>query len=159
MPRVDLGISARLQNPISTLSCHVGYWQAYRGKQNALDDLNGIPEEGYAKLPEYCEKLHETNSGTFIALKQISDDLREHYYYILETTPSGSGAKFRRLFISYKATIDGFIHCRPLLGLDRTHLPAKYGGILLAATAPDARGQLFLVAFAVVSAENDENWG
>jgi zinc finger SWIM domain-containing protein 3 len=29
---------------------------------------------------------------------------------------------------------------------------------LLAATAPDARGQLFPVAFAVVSAENDENW-
>ena len=68
------------------------------------------------------------------------------------------GAKFQRLFISYKATIDGFIHCRPLLGLDGTHLTSKYGGILLAATAPDARGQLFLVPFAVVSAENDENW-
>jgi len=26
----------------------VGYWQAYRGKQKAINDLNGTPEEGYA---------------------------------------------------------------------------------------------------------------
>ena len=63
-----------------TYRVNVGYWQAYRGKQKALDDLNGTPEEGYAKLPEYCEKLRETNPGTFIALKRISDHLREHYY-------------------------------------------------------------------------------
>ena len=76
---------------------------------------------------------------------------------ILETTSSDAGTKFHRLFISYRASIDGFVHCRALLGLDGTHLTSKYGGILLAATAPDARGQLFLVPFAVVSAENDEN--
>jgi len=78
----------------------------------------------------------------------------------LETAPTsdGDGTKFYRLFISYRASIDGFVHCRALLGLDGTHLTSKYGGILLAATGVDARGQLFPVAFAVVSAENDNNW-
>lgn len=76
----------------------------------------------------------------------------------LETTPSDDGMKFHRLFISYRASIEGFVHCRALLGLDGTHLKSKYGGILLAATGVDARGQLFPLAFAVVGAENDNNW-
>ena len=62
---------------------------------------------------------------------------------ILEMTSSDAGTKFHRLFISYRASIDSFIYCRALLGLDRTHLTSKYGGILLAATGVDARGQLF----------------
>jgi zinc finger SWIM domain-containing protein 3 len=66
------------------------------------------------------------------------------------------GTKFYRLFISYKVSIDGFVHCRALLGLDRTHLTSKYGGILLAATGADAQGQLFPLA--IVSVENDSNW-
>ena len=52
----------------------------------------------------------------------------------------------------------GFAHCRPLIGLDGTHLKTRYQGILLAATAVDALGQLFPLAYAVVSAENNENW-
>ena len=63
---------------------------------------------------------------------------------ILETTPSDAGTKIHRLFISYRASIDGFSHCRALLGLDGAHLTSKYGGILLAATGVDARRQLFL---------------
>ena len=63
----------------------------------------------------------------------------------------------------------GFVYCRPVLGLDGTHLKHKYQGlntyllslilgILLAATAVDAKGQLFPLAHAVVDAENDDNW-
>lgn len=77
---------------------------------------------------------------------------------ILEMTPSDASIKFHRLFISYTASIDGFVHYRILLGLDGTHLTSKYGGILLAATDVNARGQLFPLAFAIVSAENDSNW-
>jgi zinc finger SWIM domain-containing protein 3 len=58
----------------------------------------------------------------------------------LETTPLDEDTKFHRLFISFHASINGFVHCGALLGLDRTHLTSKYGGILLAATGLDARG-------------------
>jgi hypothetical protein len=62
------------------------------------------------------------------------------------------------MFVSFGASAKGFPYCRPILGLDGTHLKSKYLGILLAATSVDALGQLFPVAFAVVSAENDDNW-
>ncbi|KAL7205665.1 hypothetical protein ACSBR2_018567 [Camellia fascicularis] len=49
---------------------------------------------------------------------------------------------FKRFFISFKACIDGFKHCRPLLFLDGTFL----------------KGRLFPITFAIVSAENATNW-
>ncbi|KAE8698305.1 guanosine-3',5'-bis(diphosphate) 3'-pyrophosphohydrolase-like [Hibiscus syriacus] len=48
--------------------------------------------------------------------------------------------------------------CRPLIFLDSTILNSKYGGMLLAATAADAEDGIFPVAFAVVDAENEDNW-
>ena len=105
-----------------------------------INDLNGTPEEGYAILPQYCKKLREINPDNFLIFEITS------YYsgstVILEIIssdgPDGNGIKFKRLFISYKAMINGFVHYRSLLGLDGTHLTSKYGDILLAATAPDA---------------------
>jgi hypothetical protein len=64
----------------------------------------------------------------------------------------------KRVFISFGASAIGFAHCRPLISLDSTHLKTRYQDILLAATAVDALGQLFPLAYAVVSAENNENW-
>ena len=55
----------------------------------------------------------------------------------------------------YGACASGFHFCRPVLGLDGTHLKSKYQGILLAATGVDAAGALFPLAYAVVNAEND----
>jgi transposase-like protein len=66
--------------------------------------------------------------------------------------------KFFRMFVCHGASATGFAACRPLLGLDGTHLKHKYKGILLAATGVDANGSLFPLAHAVVSAENDKNW-
>ncbi|KAL7205110.1 hypothetical protein ACSBR2_018100 [Camellia fascicularis] len=45
--------------------------------------------------------------------------------------------RFTRYFIAFKACIDGFNHCRPLLFLDATFLKGRYKGFLLATTAKD----------------------
>ena len=74
---------------------------------------------------------------------------------ILEMT---SESKYKHIFIYYSASAEGFRNCRPLIGLDGTHLKNKYQGILLSATAVDAVGQLFPLSYAIVNAENDENW-
>ena len=42
-----------------------------------------------------------------------------------------------RYFISFRACIDGFNHCRPLLLLDGTFLKGRFKGNLLATTAKD----------------------
>jgi len=84
--------------------------------------------------------LESANPGSFVTLEKFSNN------------------RFRRLFLCFGASATGFESCRPVLGLDGTHLKSKFQGILLTATATDARGSLFPLAFGVVDAENDENW-
>uniref|UniRef100_A0AAV1UCH8 Uncharacterized protein n=1 Tax=Peronospora matthiolae TaxID=2874970 RepID=A0AAV1UCH8_9STRA len=56
---------------------------------------------------------------------------------------TGPEDHFRHLFVAYQASIAGFgSGCRPLLGLDGTHLRSKYVGTLLVATAVDGDGAL-----------------
>ena len=78
-----------------------------------------------------------------------------HSVVHLESTPEN---KFRRVFISYSASALGIQYCRPLLGLNGTHLKTRFQSILLAATGVDANGSLYPLAYAVVDAENDDNW-
>ena len=70
----------------------------------------------------------------------------------------GANNHFRCLFICYAASANGFGDCHPVLGLDGPHLKSKYLGILIAATGVDANGALFPLAYAVVDAENGDNW-
>ncbi|KAL6580481.1 hypothetical protein OROMI_008505 [Orobanche minor] len=44
---------------------------------------------------------------------------------------------FERVFISFKACLDGFKKCRPMLFIDRTFMIGRVKGTLLAATAKD----------------------
>lgn len=91
-------------------------------------------------MPKYCEDLVNANARTTA---------------FVERTESG---KFHRMFMAFGASAKGFAYCHPILGLDGTHLKSKYLGILLIATSVDAMGQLFPVAFGVISVENDDNW-
>lgn len=63
------------------------------------------------------------------------------------------------LFHSITAMWKGFLAgCRPLIGVDGTHLKETYGCILLSAVALDANNEIFSLACAVVSVEDKENW-
>nr|CAD1843753.1 unnamed protein product [Ananas comosus var. bracteatus] len=120
----------------------VSYMQAWRGKERSMAAVHGTLEDGYRLLPAYCEQIRKTNTGS-IAL----------------VYPTGPENCFHRLFISYYASIYGFLHaCRPLLELDRAQLKGKYLGTLLCASAVDADHTLFPLAFAIVDVESDENW-
>ena len=127
-----------------TLGIKVPYLKASRAKTGALQAINGTDEYSYSLLPKYCEDLGRNNPESKIILKSTPDE---------ETGP-----RFHRMFVCYSASAMGFIYCRPVLGLDGTHLKAKYRGLLLGATAVDANGSLFPLASAVVGVENDENW-
>ncbi|PIA40188.1 hypothetical protein AQUCO_02500113v1 [Aquilegia coerulea] len=120
----------------------VSYMQAWRGKERSMAAVHGTFEEGYRLLPAYCEQIRKRNPGS-IAL----------------VSATGQENCFQRLFISYRASIYGFINaCRPLLELDITHLKGKYLGALLCAAAVDADEAMFPLAVAIVDAETDENW-
>nr|GMD58925.1 uncharacterized protein LOC109158163 [Ipomoea batatas] len=120
----------------------LSYKQAWRGKERIMAAMRGSFEEGYRLLPMYCEQVKRTNPGS-----------------IASVYSSPSDGCFQRLFISFQASIYGFLNaCRPLLGLDRTFLKSKYLGTLLLATGFDGDGGLFPLAFGVVDEENDDNW-
>ncbi|KAL7201712.1 hypothetical protein ACSBR1_033414 [Camellia fascicularis] len=77
----------------------------------------------------------------------VDIDYDEHNYW------------FHCSFISFKACIDGFRHCRPLLFLDGTFLKGRFKGFLLATTAKDGNQGLFPLVYTIVDSENTTNWG
>lgn len=120
----------------------LSYKQAWRGKERIMAALRGSFEEDYRLLPRYCEQVRRTNPDSIASV------------YV---NPADNC--FQRLFISFQASIHGFLNaCRPLIGLDRTVLKSKYLGTLLFATGFDGDGELFPLAFGVVDEENDDNW-
>ena len=63
------------------------------------------------------------------------------------------------MFLGYSASLYGFIlGCRKILFVDGAHLSGTYEGTILSAVALDADDHLFNVAYAVVSAENVDEW-
>lgn len=119
----------------------LNYSQAWRAKEIAREQLQGSYKEAYTQLPFFCEKIKETNPGSFATFTTKED------------------SSFHRLFVSFHASISGFQQgCRPLLFLDSTPLNSKYQGDLLTATGADGNDGTFPVAFAVVDAETEDNW-
>ncbi|GFZ11543.1 hypothetical protein Acr_22g0009410 [Actinidia rufa] len=119
----------------------LNYSQAWRAKEIAREQLQGSYKEAYNQVPYFCEKIMETNPGSIATFGTKED------------------STFRRLFVSFHASISGFQQgCRPLLFLDSTPLYSKYQGTLLAAIAADGDDGVFPVAFAVVDADTDDNW-
>lgn len=120
----------------------LSYKQAWRGKERIMASVRGSFEEDYRLLPQYCDQIRRTNPGSIALVYGDSAD-----------------NCFQRLFVSFQASIYGFLNaCRPLIGLDRTPLKSKYLGTLLVATSFDGDGGLFPLAFGVVDEENDDNW-
>jgi hypothetical protein len=122
------------------LGIEITYSKALRAKEFALEEIYGTHEDAYKAMPKYSASIEETNPNSIIRLDVTAEN------------------RFQRVFICYGACAVGFAHCRPLLGLDGTHIKTRYQGIILAATGIDALGQLFPLAYAVVDAENKENW-
>ncbi|CAN0879609.1 hypothetical protein LINGRAHAP2_LOCUS13165 [Linum grandiflorum] len=119
----------------------LNYFQAWRGKEIAREQLQGSFKDAYNLLPLLCDQIVETNPGS------------------LATFTTKDDSSFQRLFVAFNASLAGFLQgCRPLLFLDSISLKSKYQGALLAATAADGNDEVFPVAFAVVDTETDDNW-
>ncbi|KAL0708561.1 hypothetical protein Bca4012_074987 [Brassica carinata] len=119
----------------------LNYFQAWRGKEIAREQLQGSYKDGYKQLPSFCEKIMETNPGS------------------LATFTTKEDSSFHRVFVSFHASVYGFLEaCRPLVFLDSMPLKSKYQGTLLAATSVDGDDEVFPLAFAVVDAETEDNW-
>lgn len=119
----------------------ISYYNAWKGKEMAKVQVHGDEESSYTQLVWYVDALMKTNVGS---------------HCVLECDESSS--RFKRLFISYHASIEGFKFCRPFLCLDGTHIKNKYKGHMLAATGKNGNQGIYPLAFAIVDSEDENNW-
>ena len=66
--------------------------------------------------------------------------------------------RFIHVFWTFRPSIEGFKHCRPIIQINGTFLYGKYMGKLLIATSIDANGHIFPFAFAIVEEESHDSW-
>ena len=119
----------------------------YTMKNYTVDKLFGGHDESYRDIPAYTRIICDTNPES------------KAYSSYVESESIPRQLLFSSVFISLTAMWKGFLAgCRPLIGVDGTHLKGNYGGVLLSAVALDANNEIFPVAYAVVSVEDKDNW-
>lgn len=62
------------------------------------------------------------------------------------------------LLWSFGMSIESFQNFCPVISIDSTHLYCKCRGKVLVIIRVDANNHLFLLAFAIVEGENNDNW-
>ncbi|KAL7265013.1 hypothetical protein ACSBR1_002876 [Camellia fascicularis] len=85
----------------------------------------------------------------------LETGMRTNPESVFELDVNESSRCFWRLFVAFHGCLYGFQFCRLLLFIDGTFLKGRYKGHFLAAKSNDG---LFPLAFAIVDAENQDNW-
>ncbi|KAL7173014.1 hypothetical protein ACSBR2_032477 [Camellia fascicularis] len=119
----------------------ISYRVAWLGVKKARNEVFGDHTMSFDQLRWYSDVVMENNPHSYINLD-----------FDQQT------GRFVRYFIAFRACIDGFNGCRPLLFLYGTFFKGRFKGTLLAAIAKDGNQGLFPVAFAIVDSETSSNW-
>lgn len=98
----------------------ISYRVAWLGVETARNEVFGDHAMSFDHLRWYSDAVMHNNPRSYINLD-----------FDQQT------GRFMRYFISFRACIDGFNNCRPLLFLDGTFLKGRFKETLLAATAKD----------------------
>ena len=115
----------------------MSYDKAYRSREKALEMIRGKADESYAKLPKYLHRIKETNSGLVTNFVTKCDE------------------NFKYMYMALAASIQGWIHCKPIVVVDGTYLTSAHKGTLITTYTMDANEQIFPLAFAIVDLENN----
>ncbi|XP_050379429.1 protein FAR1-RELATED SEQUENCE 6-like [Argentina anserina] len=118
----------------------ISYYNAWKGKEMAKNDVHGDDEQSYKRLGWYINELAKKNPGYYVKLECDADN------------------RFVRMFVAFQGCIDGYKHCRPILALDGTHIKNKYKGCLLSATGKNGANGIYPFAYAIVGSEDKNNW-
>ncbi|KAL0248514.1 hypothetical protein GEMRC1_003750 [Eukaryota sp. GEM-RC1] len=143
---VRTAIQQNLQTTASTIKtfvasngASVNYQNAYRAQKLIKTDLYGTFEESYSELNSYVLELCHSYNDPIIRLEI-------------------EAGKFPRVFICFKEQVECHRHCMKLIAIDGCHLYGKYKGVLLTAVCQDGFGHILPICWAIVSAENEDNW-
>ncbi|KAK8586627.1 hypothetical protein V6N13_010215 [Hibiscus sabdariffa] len=118
-----------------------------RAKLQVIKSIQEKYIEEFKILREYCDELCETNPSSSVKLE-------------VDRSKTDSLPMFSRLYICFKSLKENFKEgCRPIIGLDGCFLKGLIKGQLLTAVARDGNDQMFPIAWAVISGQEDtDNW-
>ncbi|XP_031116599.1 uncharacterized protein LOC116020255 [Ipomoea triloba] len=108
---------------------NVDYKKAWYARVRALETLHGKWDESYNLLPKTLFAIQQTNPGTIVDIVGSPTNTPDEFH-------------FKYAFWAFKAAIDGFKYCLPVLTIDGTHLYGKYKGNLLLAVSMNANREI-----------------
>uniref|UniRef100_A0A2N9GUX0 SWIM-type domain-containing protein n=1 Tax=Fagus sylvatica TaxID=28930 RepID=A0A2N9GUX0_FAGSY len=138
-------ISALDAQIVKEYDVKVSYYKLWDAKQKAIARIYGDWVQSYEILPKFMLALQEANPTTVVKFVK-------KYGFEKNTE------RFQRVFWAFGPCIAGFVHCRPVISIDGTHLYGKYQGKLLIATSQDADNKVYPLAFAIVENESESTW-
>ena len=116
------------------------------GKHKALRQLFGDFSRSYTKVPLLFLAIDQANPGCVASWKTCDINMPNTEI-------------FQCIFWSFKPSIEGFEHCRPVMSIDGTHLYGKNKGTLLIVMGCDGNNQLFPLTFNITEGKNIDSWG
>ena len=119
----------------------ISYKKVFDGEHKAIRQLFSDFSQSYTKLSRLFLAIEQANSGCVVIWKTCDINMPNTEI-------------FQRVFWSFKSSIDGFEHCRPVMSIDGTHLYGMYKDTLLIAMRCDENNQLFPLAFTITNCEN-----
>ncbi|XP_026410844.1 uncharacterized protein LOC113306071 [Papaver somniferum] len=124
-----------------TYGSNIKYHHARRGKEAVFEKQFGDDEKSYLNLTWYVKTIEQTNHDSLVKF-EVDQETR----------------RFQRIFIFFGACKHGYRYLRPMIYLDATFLTGRFRGTLMVATCINGNDGLYPFAFALVSAENKDNW-
>ncbi|XP_070004950.1 uncharacterized protein [Nicotiana sylvestris] len=147
--RIEASIRYKIKEYITSVyqeyGCTITKRKVYLGRKHAFEIVYGDWDKSFASLPRYMAALKHFNLRTIVE-------------WMLERSAGIPEYIFRYVFWAFKPAIDGFVHCRPVISIDGTHVYGKYDIKLLITVVVDANGQIFLLAFSIFANESQETW-
>ena len=131
-----LTTAAIQESVIEKWGYQISYKKVLDGKYKAIRQLFGDFSQSYTELPRLFLAIEQANPECVVIWKTCEINMPNTEI-------------FQRVFWSFKPSIEGFQHCRPIMSIDGTHLCGKYKGKLLIAMGCDGNNQLFPLTFAI----------
>ncbi|XP_070049502.1 uncharacterized protein [Nicotiana tomentosiformis] len=137
IPHIEESTRYKIKECITSVhqeyGCTITKRKAFLGRKRAFKIVYDNWDKSFATLPMYMVALQHFKPGTVVEWK-------------LERSPGIPEYIFKYVFWAFKLAIDDFLHCRPVISIDDTHVYGKYDIKLLIVVAVDANGSICLIS-------------
>lgn len=128
----DLSISSNI---------NARYLTVYRAKERALLGAKQKEREAYQLIPGFLQQVSQNHPDTVTDFQKDDND------------------HFVRMFVGLGEIKELLPACKPMIFIDATFIKNMFKGTLLLATILDANQHILILAYAICSKENADNWG